>query len=140
MREITTTVEILASPAQVWAVLVDVERWPDWTPTVTAIERLDTGPLILGSRTRIHQPRLRPAVWQVTEFDPSRGIFIWQSRSPGVVATAAHLLQPLPAGCLSVHSAHFSGIVAPLAHIAAGKLTQQYLRTEADSLKARCEI
>jgi len=36
-------VDIAAPPGGVWAVIADVERWPEWTPTVTRLQRLDRG-------------------------------------------------------------------------------------------------
>ena len=51
-----TSVEIGATPAEVWSVLVDIDRWPAWTETVSELERLDTGPLGLSSRVRLKQP------------------------------------------------------------------------------------
>jgi hypothetical protein len=64
-------------------VLSDVERWSEWTPTVKRIQRLEQGPLTVGSRARIQPPRLPAAVWEVTQLQEGRG-FTWVTRSPGV--------------------------------------------------------
>ena len=40
----------------VWAITLDIENWPRWTPTVTEVMRLDDGPFAVGSVVRIMQP------------------------------------------------------------------------------------
>lgn len=44
-------------PAEVFAALVDVERYPSWliASGIVRVERLDSGPLVAGSRLRISQ-------------------------------------------------------------------------------------
>jgi len=67
---------INASPAAIWQVLADVERWPTWTPTVLEVEPLTSNGhkagLKVGARYRVVQPKLRPAVYEVTECAPTR--------------------------------------------------------------------
>jgi hypothetical protein len=135
----SASVAIVATPSRVWDVLVHVEQWPEWTPTVVTAERLDAGPLALGSRTRIHQPKLRPAVWQVTELDPAKGVFVWIARSPGITVTAGHYIHSTPLGSHARLTIGFSGVLAPLVRLKVGKLTRQYVQTEAESLKQRSE-
>jgi uncharacterized protein YndB with AHSA1/START domain len=44
-------------PAEVFAALLDVEHYPDWliASGIVRVERLDPGPLSVGSRLRIYQ-------------------------------------------------------------------------------------
>ena len=56
-------ITIDAPAAAVWAVLVDVERWPRWTASVRAVSLLGPAPLQVGSKVRVRQPRM-PAMTQ----------------------------------------------------------------------------
>lgn len=133
------SVDIGAAPERVWQVLTDVERWPEWTETMRRVERLDSGPFGLGSTVRIEQPRLRPAIWLVTELTPGAS-FSWTSTTAGVTSVAGHRLTATGAGRVRVEvSIEMRGVLAPLVGLLAWPLTRGYLRTEAAGLKRRCE-
>lgn len=132
------SVVIAAPPERVWAVIVDVERWPERIPTVDSVERLDAGPLAVGSRTRLRQPRLSPAVWTVTELTDGSS-FTWESRSPGVVVTAAHDVEPHPDGSRLTLALTVSGPLSGVGWLMTKSLTKRYVETEAASIKAAAE-
>jgi carbon monoxide dehydrogenase subunit G len=135
------TTEIDAPPDVVFAVMTDIERWPEWTPTVTRVERLsDAGaPLALGSRLRIVQPKVPPADWTVTALEPGRGFRII-ARSPGATVEADHWAEPMGTGrtraTLSVTFAGFLGRV--IGWLMRG-LNNRYIAQEAAGLKRRSE-
>jgi uncharacterized membrane protein len=138
MTHFNVAVEIEAPPDRVWAVMIDVERWPEWTPTVTSIQRLDSGPFAVGSRVMIRQPKLPPATWRLVELDAGRN-FTWIAASPGVRVTARHGVEP--AGRLSrvTLSIQFSGPLGALVAWMTSGLNDRYLALEAAGLKARSE-
>jgi hypothetical protein len=138
MTELGTAIEISAPPDRVWAVMSDIEHWPEWTPSVTRVERLDRGSLAVGHRARIRQPRLLPAVWQVTALQPGRG-FTWVTRSPGLLATGGHWVEPTATGSRAQLTLRFEGILAGLVGRLFGALTTRYLALEARGLKERSE-
>lgn len=134
MSRFSTTVDIAAPPERVWAVIADVGRWPEWTPSVTRVERLDDGPLAIGSRARVRQPKLLPAVWEVTELSEGQG-FTWVTRSPGVLVAARHSVEPAPGGARATLSVEFSGILAALVARLTRGLNERYLALEAEGLR-----
>lgn len=128
-----------AEPEAVWAVLTDLQRWPQWTESVARVERLDDGPFAVGSTARVEQPRLRPMVWRVTEFDPGWS-FTWTATSGGVITLGGHRLTPLPEGGARLDlSIHQSGLLAPLVGLLAGSTTRRYIVMKAAGLKRHCE-
>lgn len=134
-----TSVEIGAAPERIWQVLTDVERWPEWTASVRGAQRLDDGPFALGSTVRLDQPRLRPAIWLVTELTPEAS-FTWASTSGGVTTAGEHRLTPTDNGRVRVElGIRHSGVLAPLVGLLTWPLTRKYMRAEADGLKSRCE-
>jgi uncharacterized membrane protein len=82
---------IEAPVEKVWQLTADVESWPRVTPTMTSVERLDDGPLGVGSRARVKQPGQRAAVWTVSAFEPNR-LFEWGTTVLGVRMTGRHEL------------------------------------------------
>lgn len=127
------SVTIAAPPARVWAVVVDVERWPERIPTVDAVERLDDGPLAVGSRTRVRQPRLSPATWTVTGLVDGSS-FTWVSRSPGVTVTAEHVVEPDRAGSRLTLAVTLTGPASGVGWLMTRSLTRRYVETEAASV------
>jgi uncharacterized membrane protein len=135
---LSVTVDIQATTDLVWRVLCDVERWPDWTPSVTSIQRLSAGPLIVGSRARVRQPKLLPATWRVTELEQNRS-FTWVAATPGTRMIAGHRVEPRAGGSRVTLSIVFGGIFGPLLGRLTRSLTERYIQMEANGLKARSE-
>jgi uncharacterized membrane protein len=137
--EQSTSIDVDAPIERVWEVLGDVERWSEWTSTVTSVARLDDGPLRLGSQARIEQPKIPPAEYEVTDLEPGHS-FTWVARAPGVRTTARHTLEVLPDGRTRVTLAVDQGgpVGAVMGRFYRG-LTDRYLANEAEGLKARSE-
>ncbi|HVK39551.1 MAG TPA: SRPBCC family protein [Candidatus Kapabacteria bacterium] len=141
MQFIVTT-EVDAPPEVVYAVMTDVERWPEWTPTVTRVERLDDAgaPLALGSRLRIVQPKVPPAEWTVTALEPGHGFRIVSS-SPGATVEANHWAEPAASGRGSrvTLSVTFTGFLGRAIGWMMRGLNRRYIAQEAEGLKRRSE-
>lgn len=134
---INVAVDIDAPPEKVFEVLCDVERWPEWTPTVTSVQRLDQGPFAVGSVAQVRQPKLRPAVWKVTELAGQN--FTWVSHAPGLRMKAGHLVERQGAGSRVLLSFELSGLMARIISRFYGGLIEQYVTTESRKLKQRVE-
>jgi hypothetical protein len=86
----------------------------------------------------VRQPKLLPAIWQVTELDEPRK-FTWVTRSPGVAVTGEHLVEADGTGSRVKLSLNFSGFLGPLVSRFYCSLNQRYLAIEAEGLRKRCE-
>jgi uncharacterized membrane protein len=138
MTDFSKTVDIAAPADRVWTVMIDVERWPEWTSSVQRIERLDAGPLTIGSRARVLQPRLLPATWEVTSIDPGKS-FTWMTKSPGIVVVGIHRVDSTDSGSRATLSLQFRGLIGPLVGRLLRGLNERYLSLEAAGLKRRSE-
>lgn len=138
MTEFRTSVEIAAPPAAVWPVMKDVERWHEWTASITGIRVTQGGPLRVGSRAWVRQPKLPPARWEVTELEEGRQ-FTWVSRAPGILVTARHAVEPAGAGTRATLSIHYGGPLGPLLARLTRSVNDRYLALEAAGLKRRSE-
>ena len=137
--ERSTVVEVEAPAERLWTVVHDVARWPDLVETVTSVERLDDGPLAVGSRARVTQPRLPTSEYVVTAHEPGRS-FTWESVSPGVRVTATHEVAAVGAGRSTLRlSVRQTGLVGVLSAPFFRRLTDRYLAVESAAMKAAAE-
>ena len=138
VRNYDITVDIDAPASRVWEVMIDVERWHEWTPSITSIKRLDSGEFREGSRVRIKQPKLAPTVMTVTDLEPGRS-FTWKTRAPGLEVTASHSVTPAGKGSQARLTLYFDGIVGGMLARAMRSLNERYVAYEAAGLKKRSE-
>lgn len=139
MIDCQIAVDIAAPPERVWAVLVDVERWHEWTASISSIELLDPAPLRTGSRARVTQPNLPAATWQVTRLDPARGLFHWAVHNTGVTVTGCHHVEPAGSGTRATLWLEFTGILAPAIAWLLHRQNHRYVTMESEGLKNRSE-
>lgn len=132
------TILIDATPDRVWQATVDVERWPEWMPTVTRATRLDSGPFAVGSRARIKQPGLPEAEWVVTTLAAGER-FTRETRVRGMHMVATHELYALERGTQSVLRVEITGLMARLLWPIIRGSARRSLARENAALKARCE-
>jgi carbon monoxide dehydrogenase subunit G len=139
MKDFSITVQIAASPERVWQVMSDIERWPEWTPTVASITRTNAGPLRIGARARIRQRWVRPTDWVVTALHEGRQ-FDWETRRAGLCVVARHLVEPNACGgARATLSVQFKGVLGGIIGRLTGRMNRRLLALEADGLKRRSE-
>ncbi len=129
---------IKAPPDVVWSVTEDVERWPEWSPTMETIERLDAGPFDVGSTARIKQPGLPPAEWRVTELVRGER-FSWETRVRGMRMIGTHEVLPIEDGTRSLLRIEITGFPVVLFWPLIFFSVKKSLERENAGLKTRCE-
>lgn len=133
------SVEVEAAPERIWTVLTDVERWPEWTASMTRVDLVDSQPFGLGSEVLVKQPKLPETRWRVTLVEPGRS-FTWQARRPGVTMVAAHRMAAPPGAPVKVTlSIAQTGFLAPPTGVLLAGLIRRYVTMEAYGLKRYCE-
>ena len=135
---IERAIDIAAPPEIVWAVMADVERWHEWTESITRVDRLDGGAFGVGSRARVRQPGFAPALWQVTKFEPLSG-FTWEMNSLGAHAVGDHRIVADAGGCTVTLSVDMGGWLLRLVARRIRNVSRKFVEMEAQGLKKRCE-
>jgi len=133
------SIDIDAPVDVVWSVYSDVDKWVEWTASVTSVELSPDGPLEIGSRASIKQPRLPKVEWTVTAREPGRE-WVWKNTSPGATSVAAHSVRPLDDGRTHVELwIDQRGVFGRPIGLLVRRITRRYLRMEAEGLKRRSE-
>ena len=132
------SIHINASPDCVWQVMADIERWPEWTPSVLSVKRLTEGPLVPGTRARVRAKGTPESTWTVSESLPAQS-FTWGTKVRGAVTSAGHVIEPTDSGSRVTLSIQIGGIAAALLKPVLGRGIRENLRLEAEGLKRRSE-
>lgn len=135
----SSSIEIAAPAPLVWQVFTDVERWPEWTASVTRLEAVDGAGLAVGKRFAIKQPRMPRMVWEVTQVADGNS-WTWVQRSPGGTTVARHEVIPMRDDHTLVRQEiDQTGPVGALVGRLMVRMTKRYLELEAQGLKTRSE-
>jgi uncharacterized membrane protein len=121
----------------VWSVFTDVERWPTWAKSFTSVELID-GPMRLGAKARITQPKLPTVVWEVTKWEPGRS-WTWTAVGPGARTEASHHLSVSDGRTVAEQAIVPTGPIGRLLAWMWRSRTREYLAIEAAGLKQRSE-
>jgi uncharacterized protein YndB with AHSA1/START domain len=73
MSTIRETVDVDCRPEDVYDYVTDAERLPEWQLSAVSAERIDPGPVHVGTRVRVTRHvgrRVMPMTMEVTEYDP----------------------------------------------------------------------
>jgi len=138
MRRFTIVTDIAAPPERVWQVMSDVDRWAEWTPSVTRVTRQQGAPFAVGTRVMIRQPKFPPALWTVTSIEPGRS-FTWAAVGPGFRSVGTHRVDATSTGSRATLSLDLQGPLGGLFGRLTRGITERYIRFEANGLKARSE-
>lgn len=139
MARYERSIQIDAEPAVVWPVLADVDRWPEWTPTILSVARQNSSAFGLGSTAKVKAKGFPESVLTVTEFSPGRS-FSWEGRGGvGLRVLFAHEIEPADGGSRVTLSVTPSGPAAVVVGWLAARLAKSNIDTEAESLKRRAE-
>jgi uncharacterized protein YndB with AHSA1/START domain len=122
-----------APPEVVWARMVELERWPTWTASITSLTRKDPGDLMVGSRARIKQPGFPPMTWTVTAVESGRS-FTWEAGAPGATTVASHVLTANGTGTDLALTIEQRGPLGRLVGVLTAGRTRRFMQLEADGL------
>jgi hypothetical protein len=109
--EVSTSIEIAATPENVWAVLADLPSYPQWHPVFLAV----TGQLAVGSKLSIRTtvPATGTAMTarvKVLTVEPGTELR-WASKLLGItISKRRFLLSPSADGTLLVQAATYRGL------------------------------
>jgi hypothetical protein len=132
------TASIRCKSDKIFRILIDVSHWNMWTKSIQDIVILKGAGFEIGSKIKVRQPKLSPAIWTVTEILENKCI-AWEKKSFGLKMTANHLIESSSGISTVKLQVIYSGFLAPVIHKLTAHLTETYLTMEITGLKEKCE-
>jgi hypothetical protein len=142
MAEISSEIEIAATPARVWSVLTDFERYGDWNPFITSIigwpspgEQLRVRMQPPGGMAMTFKPKVLNA-------EPERELRWLGTLGPRGMFDGEHSFRIVPLGESRVRflqSEPFTGLLVPLLMLLVRNSTRRGFEAMNQALKLRAE-
>ena len=118
MRTITTEIEIAASPAKVWSIINDINKWQEWSPVINK----SSGTAAIGSKLNITMcgkdgtkdgPNYQPTI---TKLEEAKNLSWTATMMAGFIMTNGKILEleKSNTGTRLVHKETFSGLMSVL--------------------------
>ena len=131
MFEAIHTERSSATPAAVWALWEDPDRWPDWNDQLESAEL--EGGLVAGATAWVKFKRGGRMRFTVVEAEPER-LFLDEAKLPGCRFGHEHRVEPAGAGCEITHRIYVKG---PTAAVFSRLLGRKKLRESVTTFIAR---
>jgi len=106
------SLETKASPAQVWRIWSDVNRWPEWNPDMK--ESQLNGPLRAGTTGMIDTRSGGKHDVVVTQFEDGRTFELESTAMPGTKMAIRATVSPTPGGTRIAQAFEARGLLAPV--------------------------
>jgi hypothetical protein len=137
MKTVSATTQIDAPPMAVWAVLIDLSRYPEWNP----LFREASGEVAVGERITLRavQPangRLMTVKAKIVAADPGAELR-WASALPAIMSGEhSFVLTPLNGGTRLAQTEIYGGLLAATVSV---PRTETIFQAMNDALKQRVE-
>ena len=92
-----SSIDVNAPPDKVWALIDNLEQWPQWMPSIKKIERISEGPLTVGSQLSVIAKVSTLTVkllMTIIKFVPEQTV-VMQGKAWGTSLTRFYILEPL---------------------------------------------
>jgi len=122
-----SSININAPVKKVWALVNQLEEWPQWMPSIKKIERVSKGPLTVGSQlsvtAKVSGLTLR-LLMTITEFVPERNVVL-EGKALGTRLTRFYALEPADGRTKATIGGDVSGALAWLARRGGQKISAE---------------
>ena len=125
----SSTVEVDAPPEKVWALVNDLEEWPQWIPSIKKIEKLSEGALGIGSQIRVTAKSAITVklLMTITEFVPGQHA-VMRGKVLGTELIRYYTFEPVDQRTRLTAGGEVSGLLAFLVRRGGQALSEEIVR------------
>ena len=135
----SSSVEINAPPEKVWALVNELEEWPQWIPSMKKIEKISEGVLGEGSQIRVTAKSVITVklLMTITEFVPPQHA-VMQGKALGTRMTRYYTLEPVNQGTRLTVGGEVSGLLAFLVRRGSQALSEEIVQAAKRKIEVEC--